>query len=274
VEESQADCKDLLFFSMGVKRDLVILVSNDDGIHSEGLRLLGESLRGLGEVFIIAPDRERSAVGHSLTLDMPLRVKEVGEHLFAVNGTPTDCIALGVLGILKSKPDLVVSGINMGQNLGDDITYSGTVSAAMEASLLRIPSFAVSLVANDDYRFEAAAEFSCHLARLMMERPLPPDTLLNVNVPNLSRSDIKGVAITSLGRRHYSETVLEKIDPRGKAYYWIGGGDYKWEYKEGTDIEAINKNMISITPLHLDLTDYKLAEEMKRWTIGFNATER
>ena len=155
---------------MGVKKDLLILVSNDDGIHSEGLRLLGESLRNLGEVFIVAPDRERSAVGHSLTLDMPLRVKQVGEHLFAVNGTPTDCIALGVLGILKSKPDLVVSGINIGQNLGDDITYSGTVSAAMEAALLKIPSFAVSLVANGDYRFEAAAEFSRHLAQIIMER--------------------------------------------------------------------------------------------------------
>ena len=254
---------------------MLILVSNDDGIHSEGLRLLGESLRSLGEVFIVAPDRERSAVGHSLTLDMPLRVKQVGDHLFAVNGTPTDCIALGVLGILKSKPDLVVSGINIGQNLGDDITYSGTVSAAMEAALLRIPSFAVSLVANGDYRFEAAAQFSRHLAQIIMKRPLPPDTLLNVNVPNLSPSDIKGVAITSLGRRHYSETVIvEKTDPRGQAYYWIGGGDYKWEYKEGTDIEAINKNMISVTPLHLDLTDYKLAEKMKRWSIGFNPTER
>jgi 5'-nucleotidase len=203
---------------------------------------------------------------------MPLRVKQVGDHLFAVNGTPTDCIALGVLGILKSKPDLVVSGINMGQNLGDDITYSGTVSAAMEAALLRIPSFAVSLVANGDYRFDAAAEFSRYLAQIIMERPLPPYTLLNVNVPNLSRSDIKGVAITSLGRRHYSETVLEKIDPRGKSYYWIGGGDYKWEFKEGTDIEAINRDLISVTPLHLDLTDYKLAEEMKRWSIDFHPT--
>lgn len=253
---------------------MLILVSNDDGIHSEGLRLLGESLQSLGEVFIIAPDRERSAVGHSLTLDMPLRVKQAGERLFAVNGTPTDCIALGVLGILKSKPDLVVSGINMGQNLGDDITYSGTVSAAMEAALLRIPSFAVSLVANGDYRFEAAAKFSCYLAQIIMERRLPPYTLLNVNVPNLRQSDIKGVAVTSLGRRHYSETVLEKIDPRGKAYYWIGGGNYKWEHKEGTDIEAINQNMISVTPLHLDLTDYHLADEMKRWSIDFNSTER
>ena len=137
---------------------------------------------------------------------------------------------------------------------------------------MRIPSFAVSLVANGDYRFDAAAEFSRHLAHIILERPLPPYTLLNVNVPNLSRSDIKGVAITSLGRRHYSETVLEKIDPRGKSYYWIGGGDYKWESKEGTDIEAINRDLISVTPLHLDLTDYKLAEEMKRWSIDFNPT--
>jgi 5'-nucleotidase len=259
---------------MGAKRDLVILVSNDDGIHSEGLKLLGESLRRLGEVFIIAPDRERSAVGHSLTLDMPLRLTQVGDHLFAVNGTPTDCIALGVLGILKSKPDLVVAGINLGQNLGDDITYSGTVSAAMEAALLRIPSFAVSLVADGDYRFQAAAEFSAELAQIITERHLPPYTLLNVNVPNLPRSDIEGVSITTLGKRHYSETVIEKIDPRGKKYYWIGGGSNQWECREGTDIEAINQNRISVTPLHLDLTDYRLVDEMRRWEIGFHSTER
>jgi 5'-nucleotidase len=253
---------------------LVILVSNDDGIHSEGLALLGESLRRLGDVFTVAPDRERSAVGHSLTLDMPLRVKQLGDHRYAVNGTPTDCIALGVLGLLKSKPDLVVAGINMGQNLGDDITYSGTVSAAMEAALLRIPSFAVSLVAEGNYLFEAAAEFSAHLAQIVVEQHLPPYTLLNVNVPNLPQSSIEGVAITSLGKRHYSESILEKVDPRGKSYYWIGGGNSKWEVKEGTDIEAINKNMISVTPLHLDLTDYQLAEKMRRWRIGLQPTKR
>lgn len=249
---------------------MLILVSNDDGVHSEGLRSLGRSLARLGEVFVVAPDRERSAVGHSLTLDIPLRITQLEERTFAINGTPTDCIALGVLKILKSRPDLVVTGINMGQNLGDDITYSGTVSAAMEAALLRIPSFAVSLVASGDYRFEAAAEFSWALAQTICEHGLPPYTLLNVNSPNLPHAEIKGVKITTLGRRHYSETVLEKIDPRGRPYYWFGGGDHNWEHKEGTDIEAIAQNMISVTPLHLDLTDYRLADEMKRWKIGFN----
>jgi len=253
---------------------LLILVSNDDGIHSEGLRILRESLEKVGQVYVVAPDRERSAVGHSLTLDVPLRVTQMADRTFAVSGTPTDCIALGVLKILNSRPDLVVTGINVGQNLGDDITYSGTVSAAMEAALLRIPSFAVSLVTNGDLQFEAAARFSSRLAQIILQRGLPPYTLLNVNVPNVPLKEVRGVKITTLGKRHYSETVLEKVDPRGKPYYWFGGSNHNWEYQEGTDIEAISRNMISITPLHLDLTDYKLAEEMKRWSIDLDLVER
>lgn len=253
---------------------MLILVSNDDGVHSEGLRSLRESLESLGEVYVVAPDRERSAVGHSLTLDLPLRVTQLKDRTFAVSGTPTDCIALGVLKILRSRPDLVVAGINLGQNLGDDITYSGTVSAAMEAALLRIPSFAVSLSANDNYQFAAAAGFSAHLADVVVQRGLPPYTLLNVNVPNVAPEEIRGVKITTLGRRHYSETVLEKVDPRGKPYYWFGGNNHNWQFQEGTDIEAICQNMISVTPLHLDLTDYKLAEEMKRWRIEVDLIKR
>jgi 5'-nucleotidase len=228
---------------------------------------LRESLEGLGEVYVVAPDRERSAVGHSLTLDIPLRVAELNGRTFAVSGTPTDCIALGVLKILSSRPDLVVAGINLGQNLGDDITYSGTVSAAMEAALLGIPSFAISLAANDNYQFAAAVQFSAHLAQVVVERGLPPYTLLNVNVPNVAPEEIRGVKVTALGRRHYSETVLEKVDPRGKPYYWFGGNNHHWQSQEGTDIEAVSQGMISVTPLHLDLTDYRLAEEMKRWRI-------
>ncbi|MDH7499300.1 MAG: 5'/3'-nucleotidase SurE [candidate division NC10 bacterium] len=253
---------------------MVILISNDDGIHSEGLRSLRESLERLGEVYVVAPDRERSAVGHSLTLDIPLRVTQIADRTFAVSGTPTDCIALGVLKVLGSRPDLVVTGINMGQNLGDDITYSGTVSAAMEAALLRIPSFAVSLVADGNFQFQTAARFSAGLAQLLLRRGLPPYTLLNVNVPNVIPEQIKGVKITTLGKRHYSETVLEMIDPRGKPYYWFGGGNHNWETQEGTDIEAINQNMISVTPLHLDLTDYRLAEEMRRWNLEQVLVER
>lgn len=253
---------------------MLILVSNDDGISSPGLRALADSLGRIGEVFVVAPDRERSAVGHSLTLDVPLRVNQFGDRTFAVSGTPTDCIALGVLKIMPSKPDLVVAGINMGQNLGDDITYSGTVSAAMEAALLKIPSFAVSLVANGDYRFEAAANFSVYLAQIIMDRGLPPYALLNVNVPNLDPSEIRGVAVTSLGRRHYSEAVLEKVDPRGRPYYWFGGNDYQWVYEEGTDIAAIHQKMISVTPLHMDLTDYDLAAQMGEWKIEFQPAQR
>jgi len=246
---------------------LTILLTNDDGIHSPGLESLRKSMEMIGEVYVVAPDRERSAVGHSLTLDLPLRIIPVGNRTYAVTGTPTDCVALGVLKILGSRPDLIVAGINLGPNLGDDITYSGTVSAAMEGALLRIPSFAVSLAANENFQFDGAAKFSVRLAEIILERGLPPSAFINVNIPNIDLQQIRGVKITSLGRRHYSETVLEKVDPRGKPYYWFGGTNHNWEVRDGTDIQAISQNMISVTPLHLDLTHYQLAEEMKRWGI-------
>ena len=209
--------------SMGRERRPLILVSNDDGIDSAGLGALAESLAALGEVMVVAPDRERSAAGHSLTLNRPLRATPLKEGWFSVDGTPTDCITLAVTGLLPRRPQLVAAGINHGSNLGDDITYSGTVSSAIEATLQGIPAFAVSLAGDGKLDFRGAATFAQRLAAQILRRGLPPDTLLNVNVPNLAPEGVRGIAVTRQGRRVYSETVVRKTDPRGKDYYWIGG---------------------------------------------------
>src|SRR5881397_2359025 len=242
----------------------LILVSNDDGVHSEGIAALAGALGDLGQVVVVAPDRERSAVSHSLTLHRPLRVKEIEPGRYAVDGTPTDCVNLGVNGILPRRPALVVSGINKGANLGDDVTYSGTVSAAMEGTLLGVPSLAVSAVGRGSFRFEAAAAFSARLAAWALERGLPPDTLLNVNVPAPKDGQpIGGFALTRMGRRRYGDAIVEKVDPRGKKYYWIGGEELEFVQDEGTDFHAVNQGLISVTPIHLDLTNYKSFEALK-----------
>ncbi|MBW8056591.1 MAG: 5'/3'-nucleotidase SurE [candidate division NC10 bacterium] len=240
----------------------IILVTNDDGIHSPGLKTLAEALEGVGKLYVIAPDRERSAAGHSLTLHKPLRATVLAPDWYVVDGTPTDCVTLGVMGMLKEKPQLVVSGINLGANLGDDITYSGTVSAAVEATLLGIPAFAVSAVESARQDLDVAAVFAGRLAQLVLKQGLPRDTLLNVNVP---AGEVKGMAVTRQGKRSYSELIVEKIDPRGKTYYWIGGGEPTWELLGGTDYEAVMEGKISITPLHLDLTNYGAIEGLKKW---------
>ena len=242
-----------------------ILVSNDDGIYAPGMQILAKRLAPLGEVYVIAPDRERSAASHSLTLDRPLLVEEIKERMFSVNGTPTDCVSIGVKGILKERPDLVVSGINKGGNLGDDITYSGTVSAAIEGTLLGIPSMAVSLVAWEDFLFQTAAEFAALLAERIGREGLPRDTLLNINVPNLHADDVKGMKVTRQGKRTYTDEAMEMVDPRGKKYYWVGGGEPVWEAGDDTDYAAVSAGYVSVTPLHLDLTNFSALEEIKGW---------
>ncbi len=243
-----------------------ILVSNDDGFRSDGIVALAEELRSLGTVYVVAPDRERSAAGHSLTLAHPLRVEKVGHRIYAVDGTPTDCVNLAVNGILrKKKINLLVSGINKGANMGDDITYSGTVSAAMEGTLLGIPSIAVSLVSRNHFRFETAAKFAARVARKVLRRRLPKDTLLNVNLPNVPPDEIRGVKITRQGKRIYGEAVVEKRDPRGRKYYWIGGDSFQRQDIPGSDLEAVEQNYISITPIHLDLTNYTSLRTLRRW---------
>ena len=236
---------------------MVILVSNDDGIRSEGLAALECELAKLGRVYTVAPDREQNAMSHALTLHRPLRVHEAGPGRFAVDGTPTDCVKLAVTGLLAERPDLLVSGINKGPNLGDDIVYSGTVSAAIEGALLGIPAIAVSLVAFRDYVFDAAAEFAAALAARVLDKGLPPATLLNVNVPPLPAPELKGWRVTRQGKRHYSETVVERVDPRGRKYYWIGGDDLGFVYEQGTDCVAVHEGYISLTPLRVDMTSHE-----------------
>ncbi len=246
---------------------MLILVCNDDGVRSDGIQALARALQPLGDVYIVAPDREQSAAGHSLTLHRPLRVEEIAPRQFAVDGTPTDCVNLAVSGILPGRPGLVVSGINKGANLGDDITYSGTVSAAMEGTLFGIPSIAVSLAGRATFDFGPAADFAAHLVARVLEHGLPPDTLLNVNVPERPREDMTGFRITRQGKRRYGEALVEKLDPRGKKYYWIGGDELGFVHEPGTDYAAILDGAVSITPVHLDLTHYPSFPVLEKLTL-------
>ncbi|HEY8022061.1 MAG TPA: 5'/3'-nucleotidase SurE [Thermoanaerobaculia bacterium] len=239
-----------------------ILITNDDGVFSEGIKLLAAALGEIAEVVVVAPDREQSASGHALTLSRPLRMQKVAERWYSVDGTPTDCVNLAVLSLLKdSPPDFVVSGINFGLNLGDDVTYSGTVSATFEGTLLGIPSVAFSQEVAEGFSFDPAARFARSLLEILIassgstqaaDGGLPRDLLLNVNVP---AGPIQGIAFTRLGRRVYKQSVIEKLDPRGRKYYWIAGAP-QWERASGTDFEAVTLGSISVTPLHLDLTYY------------------
>ncbi len=249
----------------------VILVTNDDGIHAQGLGALAEALAPLGEVYVIAPDREQSAVGHALTLHRPLRVDRVGERRYAVNGTPSDCVNLGVLGLLPEPPVLVASGINHGSNLGDDVTYSGTVSAAMEGTLLGVASMAISQAEGDAAGFEAAGRVARLVAARVLVEGLPAKTLLNVNVP---RGDVQGLRMTRLGHRVYREKVVQEVDPRGRPYYWIGAGPPEWQDDEASDIAAVHAGLASVTPLHLDLTHFGALGRMAEWEGSLNALMR
>jgi len=247
----------------------IVLVTNDDGVHAAGLAALARALDDLADVYVLAPEREQSACGHSLTLHRPLRVEPVRERWFAVNGTPSDCVNLGVLGFLPERPVLIVSGINHGTNLGDDVTYSGTVSAAMEGILLGVPSVAVSLVPGGDFA-EAGRAARLVAARVLVEG-LPPKTFLNVNVPAVSA---RGIRVTRLGHRVYSGRIVEQTDPRGRTHYWIGGGEPAWELLEGSDMAAVNEGLVSVTPLHLDLTSHRALAEMREWAPTLSAQLR
>ncbi|MEM7481841.1 MAG: 5'/3'-nucleotidase SurE [Acidobacteriota bacterium] len=230
-----------------------VLVTNDDGVFSEGIRQLAKSLEGLAEVLVVAPDREQSATGHSLTLHRPLRLRKLEEGWYTVDGTPTDCVNLGVLHLFKDhRPDLIVSGINFGVNLGDDVTYSGTVSATFEGALLGIPSVAFSQTISEPFSFSHGAAFARRMVRQLLSQRLAKDLLLNVNFPS---GPLRGVRMTRLGNRSYEETVVRETDPRGREHFWIAGTPV-WEDEEGTDHAALVDGCVSITPLHLDLTDY------------------
>ena len=244
-----------------------ILLTNDDGIHAPGLQLLFEYSRQLGKTTIIAPEHDNSAASHSLTMNRPLRVRKIDENRYSINGTPTDCVTIGIGKILPQKPDLVISGINPGANLGDDISYSGTVSAAIEATMLGIPSMAISLAAESEtLYYETAAAFIQRLAQIILAKGLPRDTLLNVNVPNIPSERIAGIAFTRRGRRLYDDAIKETYDPWGRKHYWIGGGTPSFDAGEDTDSAAISVNKISITPMHLDPTNYEALKFLqKEW---------
>jgi len=246
----------------------VLLVTNDDGVHATGLAALARAVEELGDVYVIAPEREQSACGHALTLHRPLRVEQLGERRFAVNGTPSDCVNLGVLGFLPERPVLILSGINHGSNLGDDVTYSGTVSAAMEGTLLGVPSMAVSQADPEADGFEGAGAVARAVAMRLLVEGLPAKTLLNVNVP---RGEIKGVRLTRLGHRVYREKVIREVDPRGRPYYWIGAGPPEWAEDTEADIAALHAGFATVTPLHLDLTHHGALGRMTEWEGALNA---
>lgn len=255
-----------------------VLITNDDGIHAEGIQVLSQTLSqetGL-EIFLVAPDHERSATSHAITMHRPLRTEKV-KFLhnptltgWSVNGTPSDCVKLAVEYLLPGKPDLVISGINRGGNLGTDVLYSGTVSAAIEGTILGIPSIAVSLTKYHDPDFSFAAKFALYLLHNLNHLDLPQDTLLNINVPGVEPKEIKGVRITRLGTRHYHNSFQKRQDPRGRNYYWLAGEIVeKADETEDADVMAIKNNYISITPLHFNLTNYKLIEKLRtfNWNI-------
>jgi len=257
---------------MTSRKAVNILITNDDGIYAEGLFALKSALDSLGAVHVVAPDRPRSASGHSITLHKPLRLSKVrlpdGSQGYATNGTPSDCVSLAVLDVIGEKVDLVVSGINWGPNLGWDLTYSGTVSAAMEAAIMGIPAFAVSVASyEEDVSFDYAARFSLFLARLLLKHRLPPDTLLNVNVPNRPADHIRGIEITRQGKRRYTGKIEKRVDPSGRTYYWLGGDTAIDELEEGTDVKAVADDKVSVTPVHLDLTGYSALEQLRTWGI-------
>jgi 5'-nucleotidase len=246
-----------------------ILVSNDDGIAAAGLQALAGAMAQLGEVWVVAPDREQSATSHSISLHRPLRIKEVRPRWFSVDGTPADCAYLAINHLMKdARPTLAVSGINHGANLADDVTYSGTVAAAMEASILKVPAIAFSLVSRGPFEdFSAAADFAQKFAAHALSEELPYSMLLNVNVPG--GKPLEGYAITRLGKHTYGYEVVEKLDPRGRKYYWIGGNEYQHEDVPGSDCNAVlREGLVSVTPLHLDLTDDRLMDRMRGWQIS------
>ena len=242
-----------------------LLVSNDDGYLSPGLRVLADALRDFGEVTVVAPDRNRSGASNSLTLDYPLHATLAENGYWKVDGTPTDCVHLGITGLLDEEPDMVVSGINLGANLGDDVLYSGTVAGAMEGRFLGLPALAVSIDSFEPRHLDTAARAVRRLVRGLLARPLPGDVILNINVPDLPFEALRGFRATRLGHRHKSEPVWRERDPRGRPIYWVGPAGPEQDAGEGTDFHALRHGYVSITPLQIDLTRHALLPELGRW---------
>lgn len=244
---------------------MLILVTNDDGIASEGLAALAQAMSALGEVVVVAPDGNRSAAAHSLTLDYPLRITETKPRWYSVDGTPADCVHLALNGILKNnEPYLVACGINKGGNMGQDITYSGTVMAALESTLIGIPAMAVSVDARHDFEWSGATQMAHSVARHILEHGLPKDTLLNLNVPNLPLDKIKGLKVTRQGRRIYGDIIDERVDPRGRTYYWIAAQEQGFDDIPGSDMVAVRDGYASLTPIIFQLTNDEYWEQLQK----------
>ncbi len=242
-----------------------ILLSNDDGYLAEGLTALANALSGYAKISVVAPDRNRSAASNSLTLEIPLRAYVADNGYIKVDGTPTDCVHLAITGLLDQEPDMVFAGINHGSNLGDDVLYSGTVAAATEGRFLGLPAIAISLAGSNPTHFETAAHVAVTLLKQLLKKPLPKDTILNVNVPDVAINDLKGFQATRLGQRHKSEPVIKSNDPRGRIIYWVGPPGAEQDAGPGTDFYAINENFVSVTPLQIDLTRYESMDALASW---------
>ena len=247
----------------------LIVVTNDDGIRAGGLDALATAAEELGEVWVIAPETEQSAMAHALTLHHPLRIRQYGERRFSIDGTPTDCVFFAALHICPRRPALVLSGVNRGANVGDDVTYSGTVSAALEGVIMGFPGIASSLVIRDDgpRDYATAARYTVDLAKDVLARGLPPKVYLNVNVPQVPEDEIKGVRVTTLGHRMYDDRIVVCEDPRGRPYYWIGGKGFEATDIPGSDCNAVLDGYISVTPLYVDPTRHEMIEELRSWEI-------
>ncbi|MCK4688669.1 MAG: 5'/3'-nucleotidase SurE [Candidatus Marinimicrobia bacterium] len=254
-----------------------ILVTNDDGIYAPGINALVTQLKEIGDIAVVAPDSERSAVGHAITLSDPIRVSNFDKNGlwkgYAVSGTPADCVKIAVGALLERRLDLVVSGINLGSNAGINVIYSGTVSAATEGTILGIPSIAISLTTYTEPNFDYAAKFATKLAKVVLKRKLPEKTLLNVNIPNVPEEEIRGVQITRQGMANFAEHFDKRIDPRKRVYYWMDGEKEEIEMADDIDDEVIKRNMISITPIKYDLTNYESIDSLKTWLPEFNLNE-
>lgn len=248
-----------------------ILLSNDDGVYAQGLRCLYKHLQKVADVTIVAPDRNRSGASNSLTIDMPLRVKNIEPSIISVEGTPTDCVHFALTGLLDLEPDFVVAGINHGANLGDDVWYSGTVAAAIEGRFLGLPAVAFSMVADHPKHLDTAGLIALKLIEKLRHDPLPAATILNVNIPDVPIEQITGFAVTRLGTRHRAEKIVAASDPRGLPIYWIGPAGSEADSGEGTDFHAIKNKQVSITPLQIDLTQYKAFDQLSQWVTGLSA---
>jgi len=246
-----------------------ILCTNDDGYMARGLCVLAEAARILGEVEVVAPDREQSATSHALTVHRPVRARHSTDGCYVVDGTPTDCVIMAVNELLGYRPDVCLSGVNHGANMGEDVLYSGTVAAAMEATVLGIPAVAFSYTGDDFESLDGWGPLLEGLLQQIVSRDaFPPHTLLNVNLPAVSPSEVRGIQVTSLGQRQYRDSITKALDPRGREYFWIGGDISAWDGAEDADFRAVQSGHISVTPLQLDLTNYKLLEEIRQWNLG------